>query len=180
MTADLERLDAFLSSDESPEHCLSLSDLDGFLHGVACSPVSVPSEEWMSVALGGEPDHVPAWVLQDIASILADICDGLKSDPPVIEPVFWESKEGHVVAMDWCEGFMTAVTLRQEAWKPFVETREGAQLILPIMLHVLDENGNSRFGIAQEDLDDALDQAAEAIPTVVPAMHRLLANQTLH
>ena len=35
---DLEALDAYLSSDESPENCMMLSDLSGFLHGVVCSP----------------------------------------------------------------------------------------------------------------------------------------------
>jgi hypothetical protein len=27
----------------------------------------------------------------------------------MLEPVFWQSKEGHVIAMDWCEGFMDAL-----------------------------------------------------------------------
>ena len=33
---DLESLDAYLSSDDSPDDCMMLSDLDGFLHGVVC------------------------------------------------------------------------------------------------------------------------------------------------
>ena len=40
--ADLEALDGFLSSDDSPNGCMMLSDLDGFLHSVICSPVSIP------------------------------------------------------------------------------------------------------------------------------------------
>jgi hypothetical protein len=35
---DLEKLDAYLSSDASPEDSLTLSDLDGFLTGILCSP----------------------------------------------------------------------------------------------------------------------------------------------
>ena len=50
---DLETLDSFLSSDESPDDCMMLSDLDGFLHGVACSPVLISAEEWMPIAIGG-------------------------------------------------------------------------------------------------------------------------------
>ena len=35
---DLEALDAYLSSDDSPDDCMMLSDLEGFLHRVVCSP----------------------------------------------------------------------------------------------------------------------------------------------
>ncbi|WP_367115493.1 DUF5046 domain-containing protein, partial [Marivivens sp.] len=31
----LDRLDEYLSSDDSPDDCFMLSDLDGFLHGIA-------------------------------------------------------------------------------------------------------------------------------------------------
>ena len=44
---DLEALDGYLSSDDSPGDWMMLSDMDGFLHGVICSPVMIPSEEWM-------------------------------------------------------------------------------------------------------------------------------------
>lgn len=32
---DLEALDAYLQSDDSPEGSMMLPDLDGFLHGIA-------------------------------------------------------------------------------------------------------------------------------------------------
>ena len=32
---DIEVLDEFLSSEDSPEECMMISDLDGFLTGVA-------------------------------------------------------------------------------------------------------------------------------------------------
>ena len=51
---DLEALDQYLASEDSPEDCMMLSDLDGFLHGIICSPVVIPAEEWMVVALGSE------------------------------------------------------------------------------------------------------------------------------
>ena len=178
-TIDLERLDRFLSSDESPEDCMMLSDLNGFLHGVACSPGLVSSHEWMPVALGGPPEDVPEWALEDIASRYMDICGGLISEPPKVEPIFWRAKEGHVIAMDWCEGFMQAVRLRPGYWQPLMDTEEGAELMFPILVHILDENGNSPYGVAQEDLDQTLDEAAGAIPKVAPAISRLLIERKL-
>ena len=71
------------------------------------------------------------------------------ASPPKIEPVFWESKEGHVIAMDWCEGFMEAVKLRAEEWEAFMKTEEGAEMMMPILVQLINENG-SMFGIVPQ------------------------------
>jgi uncharacterized protein len=176
----LDRLDAYLSSDESPEDSMLLSDLDGFLHGIACSPEFISAEEWMHVALGASPEEVPQWVLEAIGSHYIAISEGLMSTPPEIEPIFWESKEGGVIAMDWCEGFMDAVKLRAEQWEAFMKTEEGAELMMPILVHMIDEYGNSMFGILQEEIDEVLDDAADVIPIMVPAIFRVMAPPTVH
>lgn len=168
---NLEKLDAYLSSDDSPENCMMLSDLDGFMHGIACSPVLIPSEEWVPVSLGADPTEVPSWVLKMITTIYINIVEGLCSDPPEVEPIFWEAKEGHVIAMDWCEGFMEAVALRPKQWLRLTESGTHGFLMTPILCHLLDENGNSVLGIRQEDLDATLEQAAGDIPTSVAAIH---------
>jgi uncharacterized protein len=176
---DLERLGDYLSSEESPEDTMLLSDLDGFLHGIACSPVEVPAQEWMQAALGVSPEEVPQWVLETIGSRFMSILEGLAAEPPVMEPVFWQANEGHVIAMDWCEGFMEAVDLRQDAWQEFTNTNEGAKLMLPILVHMIDEEGNSMFGIPQEELDETLEKSAEAIPMAVPFIFDALAPRRL-
>ncbi len=62
---DLDALDLFLASDASPEHCMQLSDLDGFLAGVAIGPELIVPSEWLpEVWGGGEPvfeDEEQAW-----------------------------------------------------------------------------------------------------------------------
>ena len=117
---------------------MMLSDLDGFLHGIVCSPVPVPSKEWLPVALGGSPDEVPDWVLQSIMMIHDSIIQGLTFAPPEVEPIFWKAQEGHVIAMDWCEGFMQALSLRPKQWLRLTESGTGGQLITPIMVHLLE------------------------------------------
>jgi uncharacterized protein len=164
---DLAALDAYLSSEDSPDDCMMLSDLDGFLHGIICSPVAVPSEEWMPVALGGDPKDVPDWVLNDITDLYMGIAYGLASTTPIVEPIFLQAKEGHVIAMDWCEGFMQAASLRPKEWLRLTESGSDGHLTTPIMLHMLDDNGNSVMGVPQEELDDVLDEAAGAIPETV-------------
>lgn len=120
MMSVLDKLDTYLSSDDSPDDCMMLSDLDGFLHGVACSPVPIPIEEWMAVAVGGDPGDLPKWVLEEISVIFFSIVEGLASDPAEVEPIFWEAPEGHVIAMDWCEGY------RECTWRPIHRADHGS------------------------------------------------------
>src|SRR4051812_34070040 len=61
---DLDLLDAYLLSDQSPPECMLLSDLDGFLTGVAIGPEVMMPSEWLPHVWGGdEPvfdDHLQA------------------------------------------------------------------------------------------------------------------------
>ena len=52
--ADLDLLDAYLTSDQSPPESLLLSDLDGFLTGIAIGPELVMPSEWLPYVWGGE------------------------------------------------------------------------------------------------------------------------------
>ncbi len=171
---DLAALDAYLSylsSDDSPEECVMLSDLDGFLHGVACSPAAIPVEEWMPVALGSTSKKVPSWVREAIHSLYLDILEGLIDGPPEAEPIFWQAKEGHFITKDWCEGFMDAVKLRPNEWMRLIESGIHGQLIIPIMVHLQDENASSMMDIPQEQLEQTLSKAAEMIPQSVVGIH---------
>ena len=89
-----------------------------------------------------------------------------------IEPVFWETQDGRTIAMDWCEGFMDAVKLRPERWDALTQTKAGSEMMMPILVHMFDDEGNSIFGLAQEELDGTLDAAADAIPIIVPAIYQ--------
>ena len=95
----------------------------------------------------------------------------MKHDGP-LDPLFWEKEDGTLIAMDWCEGFMRAVKMRPERWEAFAQTDTGAKLMLPILVHMIDDRGKSEMGVPQEELTSTLDAAAEAIPTVVPAIYQ--------
>ena len=164
---DLESLDAYLSSDDSPDEFMMLSDLDGFLHGVVCSPVHIPQDEWLSAAMGERATELPPHILEIIIDLHEDILDGLTLPEPEVEPIFWEAKAGHVIAMDWCEGFMDAVALRPKEWLRLTESGADGHLVTPIMVHMMDDNGHSVMGIPHEELQQVLAEAADAIPEAV-------------
>ena len=50
-----------------------------------------------------------------------EIVRGFQDTPPSFEPVFWETKDGLVIAADWAEGFYDAINLRPKAWKPLFQ-----------------------------------------------------------
>lgn len=166
----LELLGEFLSSNAAHPDAMGLSDLDGFLAGVVCCPEPLPVKEWLDHALG-DMSGVPDSILRIVTGIFEENRDRLEVGLP-LEPVFWQNKEGTVIAMDWCEGFMDAVALRPERWDSFSQTKTGSELMMPILVHMFDDDGNSLFGIPQEDLDTTLGAAAEAISVVVPAIFR--------
>jgi uncharacterized protein len=165
---DLDTLAAYLSSDKSPDECMLLSDLDGFLTGVICCPVLIMPSEWLPVALGGKPADVPPAILELVMQRYNEIVAALNSTPPILEPVFWQANEGHVIAMDWCEGFMDAVAVRKTEWDAFIATKQGKRWMQPIVSHLFDEHGVSLSGVSEEELDAHLDRAAKKIPETVP------------
>lgn len=67
---------------------------------------------------------------------------------------------------------MEAVKLRPERWEAFSQSDKGARLMMPIMLHMFDDNGNSLFGLAQEDVDEVLLAAADTIPSAILAIYK--------
>jgi uncharacterized protein len=66
--------------------------------------------------------------------------------------------------MDWCEGFMQAVSLRHKAWHRLTESGSHGHLIMPILVHILDDQGKSPLEIPLDELNQVLDDAADAIP----------------
>lgn len=163
----LEELDVFLSSDESPDGCMKLSDLDGFMHGVVCSPQKIHPQEWISVACGTNALDVPDWVIEEMLAHHGEIYLKLLRHKPVVEPIFWQDPKGHVIAMDWCEGFMKAVSLRANLWLRLVESGSHGHLVTPIIVHLMDENDIAPVGLPRKMLHKTLDKAAEQIPEAV-------------
>jgi uncharacterized protein len=97
-SANPNELDQYLSSDESPEDSMMLSDLDGLLHGVICSPSSISSDVWMAAGLGVELKELPDWVVSTLTDLYMEIAQGLAHDPMmVVELIFWRAKAGHLL-----------------------------------------------------------------------------------
>ena len=110
---------------------------------------------------------LPDWVLEAVTGWLKGIKAKLQQLPQIIEPVLWQAPKGHLIAMGWCEGFMESIKLCPKEWLRLQESGADGHLMTPILVHILDDNGNFVMGIAQEDLDAAIDEAAGQIPEAV-------------
>jgi len=173
---DLEALDQFLMSDASPENCMQLSDLDGFLTGIAIGPEPVMPGEWLPAVWGGEePVFDDAGQARTVIGAIMgrydEILRVLDTDPEAYEPLFWEGQDGEVIAADWAEGFADAVRLRPEAWRPLLEDREALVMLMPILALCgeadAEGEGGSPLELDPEADADLLAEAPELIPACV-------------
>lgn len=168
----LEELDAFLFANENPDGCMQVSQLDGFIHGVVCSPDTIEPKEWIPAALAENSQDIPDWAVEAVLVRHGEINLKLLYDAPMVEPIFWQTAEGQVIAMDWCKGFMKAVSLRTEEWLSLLENQIHGHLVTPIMANLMDENDIVRVGIPEDRFFTALDKSAERIPKAVEGIFR--------
>jgi uncharacterized protein len=172
-----EALDAFLSSNDAPPESMQLSDLDGFLTGIAIGPELVMPSEWLPVVWGGEQpvfadgDQAQA-VLGAIMSRYNEILRQVEEGS--FEPILWIAPDETVIAADWAEGFALAIGLRPEAWEPLLKSKRHAPFLLPILGLGLcgDQNGESALGLNPDAEDELAREALDMIPACVGEIAR--------
>ena len=170
---DLDALDNYLLADHSPDDCMGLSDLDGFLTGIAVGPELILPSEWLPVIWAGEEPEFETedemrTVLGTIMGRYNEIVACFNGDADEFDPIFWEGPEGDVIASDWAGGFLDAVALRAAAWKPMLEDDAAGMLMVPLFL--LD--GVLEFDGGEHDEDAFLAEAPEMILTCIAGIHR--------
>jgi uncharacterized protein len=136
---DLEELALYLDSDISPDDCLGLSDLDGFLTGIVVGPELIMPSEWLPVVWGDdepefESDAQAATMIGVIMDRYNEIASCFNADPEKFEPIFWNKSTGEPIVMDWAAGFLDAIELRREAWEPLFSHRRAKVLLEPLLI----------------------------------------------
>jgi uncharacterized protein len=136
---DLEALDSYLLSDLSPDECMMLSDLDGFLTGIAIGPELVPPSEWLPVIWGGEEPEFESvnqmrTIIGTIMGRYNEIVAAMSDDSGTFEPIFWEGPDRAVIVTDWAAGFLDAITLRRKSWEPLFNHRRAKTLMQPLLI----------------------------------------------
>lgn len=175
---DLERLENFILSDKTADDCMMLSNMDGFLTAVAIGPELINPSEWLPIIFGGrmpsfstveEADEIIGIVMARYNEILRQVSKGAKA----FEPIYWENKQGQLVADDWAQGFLAACDLRKNAWQPLLASKEHKHLFVPIAVHMFDEDGTPSFDIENDEEFRAIfNSAPHLIPDCVVGIDR--------
>ena len=172
---DLEALDAFLMSDDAPPECMMLSDLDGFLTGIAVGPELIKPSEWLPVIWGGEePAFDDAGQEQTIVGAIMRRYNEILSEIEAarVVPIFWQTPERIMIAGDWAEGFAIAIGMRAEAWKPLIRSKRHSPFLLPILGLCSDDTGASALGLDPEADENLAREAPGLIPDCVVEIAR--------
>lgn len=149
----LEDINDFLMSDRCPDDSLLLSDLDGFLHGLAAGPEFIMPSEWLPHVWGhGEPEfadedeakRVLGTIIERYQEIDRELDRGLDADP---DPLFWHGPDGEIIVMDWADGFIEAVGMRKKRWQKLFRDPQGVEMIAPIAAWCVAEDGTPPHGI---------------------------------
>jgi uncharacterized protein len=146
-----------------------LSDLDGFLTGLAVGPSVVVPSEWLPIIWGGqEPTFADESEMRGVlGAIMSRYNDILRRvEDGTLDPIFWDM-EDILIAADWAEGFFDAIQLRWEEWVPLLKSKNHVEIVLPILALCSDEEGNSLLGLDAETEDEAMEKLTPAIPEAV-------------
>jgi len=169
---DLDELERLLESDATPEQSMWLSELDGFLTGIAAGPEVIPPSEFLPVVWGvdgvGPRDEGQSSepVVLLILGRLEEIRATLQRGPEEISPLFWENEDGTEDAGDWVEGFLQAVDLREDAWMPITVHRRDRSLLTPILSLARDEEGGPLLLLEEGEEELSEETRAEALDMV--------------
>lgn len=169
---DLAELQAFLESDDAPGDCMDVSELDGFLTGLAAGPAALPPGEWLPRVWGEAGGTASSRAGQAAVLISArrrEIARRLDRGGAV-DPLFWETESGGADASDWARGFMAAVDLAPEAWMPILDDPEARDEMMPILALAADGDGKPLVHLAEAERARIAAGAETLIPAAVAAI----------
>ncbi len=141
--AEIDELDDFLMSDDTPDNCMDISALDGFLAALVLNPrLIMPSEylPWIwdmeegcdapSFASVEQASHIMGLVMRYYNGVLDAI--GNDDFAPLFYTLAQPDGSEFYDAEGWCEGFMRGVYLFGEPWAEIFEKHR--VLIAPMVL----------------------------------------------
>jgi uncharacterized protein len=177
-SVDLELLDTYLMSADAPASSMGLSDLDGFLTGLAVGPELVMPSEWMPLIWGGdEPEFDTVdeanTILGAIMARYNEIVACFDTAPENFDPIFFEGPEEQVIVTDWAAGFMDAVILRQKAWTPILRDEEARALMSPLLVLGSDDERPlfDEAALPDDEMEKLLADGADVIMDAVVAIY---------
>jgi uncharacterized protein len=172
------RLDGMLI--ELGDDGMTLSQLDGFLCGVATSPDPIPQDEWLPLVWGGEDFDVPAVDQAELIALVTARYDEINAEltEAHYEPLYEvdDDDETDVLWEIWIMGFEAAMGLRMASWEKLLNSRQESQAQEAAFAIV------SLLGATEPDMDEKqrndpefagfIRDAPQIIPEIVATLYR--------
>jgi uncharacterized protein len=160
---ELAELEEYLMSDQTPDACMDVSTLDGFLTCILSCPQRPEPEEWINWVWDTEAaEEEPSFSSQEqsdhifalIARHAAALDDALARASDDYEPVFFfQDEDAQIPALDeWCIGYMIAMADYYDQWQTLLENS-------PVLFEVIRQFGTED---GQEEIGPQLDAMDEA------------------
>lgn len=176
--AELDELDDFLMSDDTPDNCMDISALDGFFAALILNPgLIMPSEylRWVwdmedgedgpSFASMEQASHILQLVMRYYNSVLETIVSDNFS--PLFYTLTQADGSEFFDAESWCEGFMLGVSLFSDPWAEIFEKHH--EYLSPMVL-LGTEHGWDALE-KSPDIRQATREAYESIAGVVEVLY---------
>jgi uncharacterized protein len=118
-------------ADLSVEEPMLLTELDGFLTGLLVSPVTVPTDDWMTVIWGVASGGIPPfddpldvqWFVNAVSAGRDEIARNLSQGK--LQPILdIDERDGEVFWEYWVDAFAEAIALRPDAWAVLTDDPE--------------------------------------------------------
>ena len=178
---DLDLLDDFLLSDRVSEDAMTLSELDGFLAGIAVGPAPIEPEEWLPLVWGGErePDFADetqmAAVLGAIVGLYNDVVAQIAERTYI--PILWTDADGAPLPEGWVHAFFEAAGLRLDAWRPLLGSERDGIVLVPLFAFCTDDGKPVLPDMTAKEREairlNASDMIADAVLAVADYWERL-------
>ena len=174
----LEELEDWIDHLNPPPLVDGVSMLDGYMTAIIVGPCSISPYEWMEHMLGPHGDlgmegSTQAAAIMGVVARFNAVSERLATAPEHYAPIFQRTDDGTVLAGPWCVGFLAAMKLRHNAWRPLLNLgRIEHGLLLPILLHCTDEARRPMLGPTRPgpEGEGFLRTAYRDIPLMVPAI----------
>lgn len=138
---ELGELEDFLLA--APDKRMTISELDGFLTAIVCSPLLQLPTDWLPIVWGndGKPEFESDKQLDRITELMLRHQNGirlsLENGPGAFRPlVYKEERNGKTYWLldDWCWGFMQCVRWQWDEWMILIDNENFNSSIIPIIL----------------------------------------------
>jgi uncharacterized protein len=181
---ELTELESFLSSDKTPEECMSsLEMIDGYMTALVIGPEMIAQFRWIQYMLDPEnkqeqifetPEQESAvtnLLMRHISAIAAQFENDPEDFLPMYEMFSYGDEEEREVAIEeWALGFILGMELAHEAWQPLFATESSAMLAGP--LFILGRVTDDYDSMSQQEKDDITNLLDESVIGIYAFWHQ--------